>query len=108
MPQSHLDIAKVGRLHFEKPDFNKFKSLLLAYQVLDAGGTAPCVLNAANEEAVSAFLDKRMTLDNIVDLVREVLNMHKIIKNPKLDEILSADKRAREEANKLIAAESVR
>jgi 1-deoxy-D-xylulose-5-phosphate reductoisomerase len=73
-----LDLAKIGTLTFETPDLRRFPCLGLAYQALAAGGAAPAILNAANEEVVAAFLDQRIpylaiaaTLDAVLQRLAE-------------------------------------
>ncbi len=102
-----LDIASLSKLEFEEPDLDKFPSLGLAYEALRAGGTMPTVLNAANEVAVRAFLDAKITLPEIADTVRAVMKEH--ISRPAADikAILTADGEARAAAELLIAAKMV-
>ncbi|HEY0078759.1 MAG TPA: 1-deoxy-D-xylulose-5-phosphate reductoisomerase [Pyrinomonadaceae bacterium] len=71
-----LDLTKLTALHFEAPDTERFPCLALAYRALRAGGTLPAVMNAANEEAVSAFLDARIRLTDIPRLIENVMNLH--------------------------------
>ena len=73
VPDMHLDLAKVGTLTFETPDLERFPALRLAKEVLSAGGSAGTVLNAANEVAVAAFLDKRLGFLGIAGLVETTL-----------------------------------
>ncbi|MGK9518033.1 1-deoxy-D-xylulose-5-phosphate reductoisomerase, partial [Salmonella enterica subsp. enterica] len=68
-----LDLVRHGRLDFEAPDLDAFPCLALAFDALRAGGTAPAVLNAANEVAVSAFLQRRIAFLAIPDVVRATL-----------------------------------
>lgn len=93
-----LDFSAVKKLTFEKPDFKKFPCLELAKEASLAGGSAPCVLNAVNEEAVSAFLDERISFLKMPKVIEKVLNRHKVVKTPALDEILRIDSWARNEA----------
>ncbi len=97
-----LDLASIGYLSFEKPDFDKFKALKLAYDVLKAGGSAPCVLNAANETAVYAFLDGKISFVSIYDTVEHVLNLS-LPDAETAEEILSADVWARNKAYQYIS-----
>lgn len=96
-----LNLANVGTLTFEKPDFNKFKALKLAYYALKAKGAAPCVLNAANEVAVYAFLRGAISFMSIFDTVEHVLNMD-LPKVGTVPEILNADLWARAQAEQYI------
>ena len=68
-----LDFGALSALTFQKPDFDRFPCLKLAYQAMNAGGSAPCVLNAANEVAVAAFLDKRIKFTDIAKVVAHCL-----------------------------------
>lgn len=97
-PLEKLDLTKIRRLTFQKPDTRKFPCLKLAYEAARIGGTAPAVLNATNEIAVSLFLKKKIGFMEIPRMIKKVLNGHKPIKNPALSEILKADAWAREEA----------
>lgn len=97
-----LDLPSIRNLTFTQPDHQKFPSLKLSYQALRVGGTAPCVLNAANEATVDAFLKQRLCFADIISVVEEVLKSHKVVKKPKLKEILEADIWAREKTNELI------
>jgi 1-deoxy-D-xylulose-5-phosphate reductoisomerase len=73
-PAPRLDLAALGQLTFEQPDLSRFPALKLAKDALTAGGTAPAVMNAANEAAVAAFLDRRIGFLDIADTVEETLN----------------------------------
>lgn len=97
-----LDVFKVARLDFMEPDFVRFPCLALAYQALRAGGTAPAVLNAANEVAVAAFLDKRITFLAIPRLIEEVLSALPTAAINTLDDVLNADAAARTAALELV------
>lgn len=98
-----LDLFKIARLDFEAPDFSRFPCLSLAYQVLEAGGTAPAVLNAANEIAVEAFLAERIPFLGIPRLIEKVLEQMSIGAADSLEQVLAADCEAR-----LLAGEWVR
>jgi 1-deoxy-D-xylulose-5-phosphate reductoisomerase len=91
-----LDFTKAMRLDFEPPDRAKFPCLSLAYRALEDGGTAPAALNAANEEAVAAFLDDRTTFNGIAETIAGVLDAEKPRRASTLEDVLSADRRARE------------
>ena len=97
-----LDLFKVGQLDFVAPDFERFPCLALAYQALRTGGTAPAVLNAANEVAVEAFLNEKISFLDIPRLIESVLNAHTSLAVNTLEDVLMADKQAREEAQKWI------
>lgn len=74
-----LDFGALSALTFQKPDFNRFPCLKLAYQAMNAGGAAPCVLNAANEVAVAAFLDKRIKFTDIAKVVAHCLDRKSVV-----------------------------
>ncbi|PAU57927.1 1-deoxy-D-xylulose-5-phosphate reductoisomerase [Pseudomonas indica] len=90
-----LDLFKVGRLDFQEPDELRFPCLRLARQAAQAGGTAPAMLNAANEVAVAAFLERRIRFTEIASIIGEVLNLEPVETVESLDVVLTADARAR-------------
>jgi 1-deoxy-D-xylulose-5-phosphate reductoisomerase len=90
-----LDLARIGTLTFEPPDFERFRALRLAYDVLRAGGTAPAVFNAANEVAVAAFLDGRLPFPAITEVIEAALERLPPVPVTSLDDVLDADGRAR-------------
>lgn len=97
LPQlSSLDLVQTGRLDFEAPDTQRFENLQLAYDAGKLGGSAPAVLNAANEVAVQAFLDHRISFLQIPQLNRKALENHKHSSHPDLQEILEIDQKTRE------------
>lgn len=98
----YLDLSKVGKLTFFKPDLEKFVCLRLAFQAAKADGSAPCVLNAANEIAVAAFLDKKIAFLDIPMIVEKVLNKHQTKDLESLDEVFELDKWARTVAAELV------
>ena len=93
-----LDFAQLGKLDFVAPRLGDFPALNLARRAGEIGGTLPAVMNAANEVAVSAFLDHRIAFPRIWGLVEEVMNRHATVAKPTLDAILDADRWARERA----------
>jgi 1-deoxy-D-xylulose-5-phosphate reductoisomerase len=93
---SPLDLVQVGRLTFEAPDLERFPCLALAIKAAHAGGTAPAVLNAANEIAVAAFLGRRLNFDGIATVIESVLQQHATGPVDCLDDALAADAWARE------------
>ncbi len=99
---NHLDLSAVGRLHFHKPDFDKFPALKLGYEVADVGGTAGAVFNAANEQAVEVFIQGKINFGEIVDLIKRVLDRHKFKSNPELEELFELDRWARQEIIKCL------
>jgi len=98
-----MDFAKAMQLDFAPPDRAKFPCLSLAYRALEAGGTAPAALNAANEEAVAAFLDGRVAFPGIPESIQEVLETEPGTTASTLEDVLEADRRARERARQALA-----
>jgi 1-deoxy-D-xylulose-5-phosphate reductoisomerase len=98
-----MDFSKAMRLDFAPPDRSKFPCLSLAYRALEKGGTAPAALNAANEEAVAAFLDGKAPFPAIPDSIREVLEAEPETGAGTLEDVLEADRRARERARRALA-----
>jgi len=94
-PVKGLMFSRLGKLNFHSPDFKKFPCLEIAHEVAGCGGTLPCVLNASNEVAVGEFLKKRIKFMDIPNSIEKVLDSHKNIKAPDLEDILEADKWAR-------------
>lgn len=90
-----FDFVKAGRLDFEEPDLEKFPCLGLAFEAGKAGGTLPVVMNAANEEAVYAFLAKKISLWQIYEITKQMMDNHSNILNPELDEIFEIDEMTR-------------
>ena len=99
-----LDLVAAGSLGFEAPDRATFACLDLAYAALRAGGTAPAILNAANEEAVAAFLDARLPFLAIADVVAGCLDRMAVDPVRDLDSLLDSDLTARRQAQRIIAA----
>ncbi len=97
-----FSFAQTAKLTFEKPDYEKFPSVKLAYETGKKGGTATVCMNAANEEAVFAFLDGKIKLYDIYQITKKMCDSHNFIKNPAIDEIFETDKIVREETKKLI------
>ena len=94
-----LDFSKLSKLEFFTPRYEDFPALNLARRAGETGGTLPAVMNAANEIAVAAFLDRRLRFPDIWHVVEEVMNRHTAIAHPNLDAILEADRWARREAH---------
>jgi len=99
-----LDLFKVATLSFEPPDFVRFPCLGLAYQALRVGGTAPAILNAANEIAVEAFLDRKISFLSIPRLIEEVLAALPAVLVKTLNDVLDADAAARKVARERLCA----
>jgi 1-deoxy-D-xylulose-5-phosphate reductoisomerase len=93
-----LDLARLGSLHFEEPDAQRFPALALGFEVVRRGGTLGAALAGADETAVEAFLEERIRFTDIVPLVRRVMESHRVVDSPSLDDILTADAWARKEA----------
>ena len=90
-----LDLTTVSGLHFEAPDHERFPCIRLAYRALTEGGTLPAAMNAANEEAVSAFLNERIGLTEIPQIIESVMNDHLNQPLKDINTILAADHEAR-------------
>ena len=88
----NLDLTEIGELTFEKPDFEKFPCIQLAYDALEEGGTFPVVLNVANDEVVSAFLHDHIPFIQIPQLIADALDQHEFIENPDLETISEISK----------------
>ncbi len=97
-----LDLFAVARLDFEAPDTERFPCLRLAYQAIDAGGTAPAVLNAANEVAVARFLEGNLDFLGIPQVVEQTLNAFAVEPAETLELLLEQDHRAREYAEQVV------
>lgn len=97
-----FSFAEIARLDFEKPDYEKFPTVKLAYEAGKTGGTATACLNAANEEAVFAFLEGKIKLFQIFEITKKIFDEHKVIQNPTIDEIFAIDEAVRVEARKII------
>lgn len=102
-----LDLAKIGTLTFEAPDLRRFPCLGLAYQALAAGGAAPAILNAANEEVVAAFLDRQIPYLAIATTLDAVLQRLAGQPAESLEDLMTADATARSTAQQLIAVSRV-
>jgi 1-deoxy-D-xylulose-5-phosphate reductoisomerase len=100
---SPLDLFTVGQLNFERPDPVRFPCLELAYRALRAEGNAAAVLNAANEVAVAAFLERRLSFLGIADLIAATLDAVPQQELPDLDAVIDADRRGREMATELLS-----
>jgi 1-deoxy-D-xylulose-5-phosphate reductoisomerase len=102
LDQGLPDFSGIGALTFQKPDLEKFPCLALAYDACETGRTFPAVLNAANEKAVDAFLNRRVSFTEIHEIISETMNRHKVVANPTLSDIIEADQWARKIADELI------
>ena len=91
LPGERLDFWSLGKLDFEKPDMDTFYGLALAYEAGRAGGSLPTVFNAANELAVSQFLNRQIKYLEIVEIIEDCMRAHKNIQNPTLEQILETE-----------------
>ena len=103
-PSPRLDLAKLARLTFEAPDPLRFPALRLARAAMEAGGGAPCVLNAANEVAVAAFLDRRIGFLEIAEIVERSLDLLPDRQIKGLDDVIALDREARAAAAGFVAS----
>ena len=107
--ESHLpplNLARLESLHFEEPDNERFPCISLAYRALRTGGTLPAAMNAANEEAVHAFIDGRISFSDIPQVIESVMDHHDTTDARDLHAVLSADQSARAAAAAVIARRS--
>jgi 1-deoxy-D-xylulose-5-phosphate reductoisomerase len=103
-----LDLAKLSSLHFEPPDMERFPCISLAYRALRSGGTMPAAMNAANEEAVRAFIEERISLTDIPRVIEAVMDRHESLNADTLERVLNADGDARAAAQLAIGQVSSR
>jgi 1-deoxy-D-xylulose-5-phosphate reductoisomerase len=101
-PFAGLDLTAIGKLEFFPLDETRYPAVPLAYAALESGGSAPAVLNAANEIAVQAFLDRRIPYPAIVEIVARVLGTHRFVPVTSVEDALEADAGARREAAALV------
>ena len=97
-----LNLAEVGELTFEEPDEEKYPSLSLTFEALKKGGTMPCVLNAANEAAVDAFLNETIPFTEITRVVSETMAVHEVLKGDSIEEVIRISEWARQKAEEII------
>ena len=97
-----FSFSEIARLDFERPDFDKFPTLKLAYNMGKIGGSATVCMNASNEEAVFAFLDGKINLGDIYKITDKMIQNHNVIKNPSIDEIFEIDNEVRIKTKELI------
>ena len=96
------DLPRISHLSFFEPDFDKYECLRMAYETLDAGGTTPCIMNAANEIAVDKFLNRKIKFSQIPALIEKALNKIENHKEPDLNTIFECDKETRDFVTSLI------
>ncbi|MBI4223594.1 MAG: 1-deoxy-D-xylulose-5-phosphate reductoisomerase, partial [Deltaproteobacteria bacterium] len=97
-PAPRLDLTEIASLNFERPDPERFPCLRLAREALQKGDSYPCVLNAANEVAVAAFLEEKIGFIDIPKIVEQVLDRHQPSSLNTLEDVLETDQWARSEA----------
>jgi 1-deoxy-D-xylulose-5-phosphate reductoisomerase len=102
-----LAIEDLGALHFERPDEDRFPALGLCKDAVMEGGTAPAVLNGANEVAVAAFLAGDLDFPGIAGTIRQVLEKHRTVADPDLDDLVQASEWAERETRALIGTQHV-
>ena len=95
-----LDFYELGSISFEKPDMETFTGLKLALSAMKKGGSMPTVYNAANEKAVSLFLNRKITYLQIPELIEKAMDQHKVIPDPSVEQILETEKQVYEFLNK--------
>ncbi len=87
-----LDFSTLTEITFQKPDLDTFLGLKYAYEAVETGGSMPTVLNAANELAVAKFLNKKINFLEIYDMIRVCMDLHQVIENPTVEEILETER----------------
>ncbi len=97
-----FSFSEIARLDFQAPDWDKFKALKIAYECGKIGGSLPVCMNAANEEAVFAFLNGKIKLYDIINIVEKMLEKHIIVENPNLEDIFDIDNNVRIKTRELI------
>ena len=102
-----IDFAQLGSLTFEKPDLERFPCLGLAYEALEKGGNATCIMNGANEVAVAAFLEGRIRFPEIPDIISSVMARCDFIAQPDIDQIYSTDFEAKRLATAIVERKTV-
>ena len=90
-----LRLDEIGKLHFQKMDYERFKALSLAYDAGREGGTMPTAMNAANEVAVQLFMEGHISFMQIEEVIEQMMHQHETIQNPNLEEILETDRNTR-------------
>ena len=98
-----FNLSKIKKLSFLKPDTSRFPHLKLAYDALKMGGTASCVLNAANEVCVEAFLKKKLKFIGMIKIIEKSLENFIFVPQPQLDDYLHVDSETRKVVNNLIS-----
>lgn len=106
LPGKRLDFFELGSITFEKPDFDTFRGLKLAYEVMRTGGSLPTVYNAANERAVQKFLDRKIGFLQITELIGEAVASHTPRQNPDVSDILNIEQETYDLIERLCAKET--
>ena len=99
-----LNLFEKNNLTFEKPDFDTFKCLKLAYRAIETGGTLPAVMNGANEKAVYKFLEGKIRFIEIPEIIEQTMNAYNVISNYDLEDVIEADRWAKAYAESIIKA----
>ncbi len=102
LQSERLDLFKLGSLHFEKPDMDRFPCLRLAYEAIEQGGNMPCIMNAAGEVANLAFREARIGFTDIADVTERIMHEANFIKRPMLDDLFATDAQVRKLTEKVI------
>ena len=97
-----MDIFKIATFTFEKPDTERFRNLAFAYAAIEKGGNMPCILNAANEVAVAAFLEEKIGYLQMSDVIEKTMERASFVQMPTLEDYIATDAEARAIANKMI------
>lgn len=97
-----LNLAEIGKLHFQEMDYERFRALKLAFEAGKAGGTMTTVLNAANEQAVAMFLSEQINFLQIEELIERAMDKHALISSPDLETILHVDAETRKTVENMI------
>ena len=92
LPGDRLDFWKLSQITFEKPDTDTFRGLALAYRAMQEGGSMPTVYNAANEKAVSLFLNRKIGYLEITEMIERCMDGHNVISSPSVDDILAVER----------------
>jgi 1-deoxy-D-xylulose-5-phosphate reductoisomerase len=102
-PAEELDLARIGSLSFEAPDLDRFPAIRVSREAMEAGGAAPIILNAANEEAVSSFLARRIGFLDIIRTIEEALTRMDATSPHSIAEVIDIDRKARAMAQSLMS-----
>lgn len=97
-----LNLAEIGKLHFQEMDYERFRALKMAFEAGKAGGTMTTVLNAANEQAVAMFLNEEITFLQIEELIERAMHSHQVISKPDLETILYVDAETRKSVKNML------